>query len=75
MLDVGCGTGALLRGLADRLPAAVELAGVDPAPAMIDGARAALGDRSNVHFELALAERLPFADARFDLIVSTVAFR
>jgi 2-polyprenyl-3-methyl-5-hydroxy-6-metoxy-1,4-benzoquinol methylase len=33
VLDVGCGTGALLRTLADRLPARVALAGVDPAPA------------------------------------------
>jgi ubiquinone/menaquinone biosynthesis C-methylase UbiE len=74
VLDVGCGTGALLRELAERLPGAVELTGVDPAPAMIDAARAALRDRSNVQLEVAFAERLPFPDARFDLVVSTVSF-
>jgi SAM-dependent methyltransferase len=35
VLDVGCGTGALLRALAERLPAGVELCGVDPAPSML----------------------------------------
>jgi ubiquinone/menaquinone biosynthesis C-methylase UbiE len=49
VLDVGCGTGALLRTLADRLPATVELAGVDPAPAMAGVGWVALRERSNVH--------------------------
>ena len=40
ILDVGCGTGYLLRQLAARCPQA-ELAGIDPAPAMIEAARAA----------------------------------
>jgi SAM-dependent methyltransferase len=31
-LDVGCGTGMLLRELAARLPGAAELVGIDPAP-------------------------------------------
>jgi ubiquinone/menaquinone biosynthesis C-methylase UbiE len=74
VLDVGCGTGALLRTLADRLPASVELAGVDPAPAMIEEARAGLRARSNVHLECAFAEQLPFREAQFDLVVSTVSF-
>jgi hypothetical protein len=43
ILDVGCGTGYLLRQLAARCPQA-ELAGIDPAPAMIEAARAAAAD-------------------------------
>jgi len=38
LLDVGCGTGYLLRPLASRCPEADGLAGVDPAPAMIEAA-------------------------------------
>jgi ubiquinone/menaquinone biosynthesis C-methylase UbiE len=74
VLDVGCGTGALVRELARRLPAGVELAGVDPAPAMIEVAQGALRECPNVHLEVASAEQLPFSAARFDLVISTVSF-
>ena len=74
VLDMGCGTGALLRTLADRLPAGGALASVDPAPAMLEVGRAALGRRSRVWLARAIAERLPFRDASFDLVVTTVSF-
>jgi ubiquinone/menaquinone biosynthesis C-methylase UbiE len=74
VLDVGCGTGALLRTLADRLPARVALAGVDPAPSMIEVGRAALGAYPRVRLAQASAEELPFGNASFDLVVSTVSF-
>lgn len=74
MLDVGCGTGALLRELGERLSATVELVGIDPARAMIEVAQGELGELPNVRLEVAYAERLPFPDAHFDLIVSTVSF-
>jgi ubiquinone/menaquinone biosynthesis C-methylase UbiE len=74
VLDLGCGTGALLRALADRLPAGVELSGVDPAPAMLEVGRAALGAHERVRLARAVAEHLPFRDASFDLVVSTVSF-
>jgi ubiquinone/menaquinone biosynthesis C-methylase UbiE len=74
ILDVGCGTGALLRELGRRLPEDVVLAGIDPAPAMIAAARAGLPPGSRIRLEQGFAERLPFADASFDLVVSTVSF-
>jgi ubiquinone/menaquinone biosynthesis C-methylase UbiE len=70
VLDVGCGTGALLRRLAARLPEA-ELAGLDPAPRMLAEARKRL---NGVRLEQGVAERLPFADASFDLVVSVLSF-
>lgn len=65
-LDVGCGTGALTRVLAERLgPAAV--AAVDPA----EGFVAAVRDRlPGVDARVAWAEELPFADGAFDATVS-----
>jgi ubiquinone/menaquinone biosynthesis C-methylase UbiE len=74
VLDVGCGTGALLRALGERLPPTVDLVGVDPAPTMIDVARASVGAGSNVRFEVASAEELPFPAEQFDLVVSTASF-
>ena len=73
VLDVGCGTGYLLRRLADRCPDATELTGVDPASAMIAAARAAAAD-DRLRWREGTAEALPFAAGAFDLVVSTTSF-
>lgn len=73
ILDVGCGTGHLLRVLAARCPEAVELAGVDPAGPMIDVARAATDD-PRITVTVGHAEHLPYDDGRFDVVVSTTSF-
>ncbi len=71
LLDVGCGTGALLRELARSHPAAL-LAGVDPVPEMLAVARRRLPPE--VELLEGCAERLPFAAGRFDVIVSCNMF-
>lgn len=73
-LDVGCGTGALLRLLAARLPGAAGFVGVDAARGMVAAARSAPGLDSRIQFAQSAAERLPFPDASFDLVVSTASF-
>ena len=73
VLDVGCGTGYLLRLLAAQWPQAEELAGIDPAPSMIEAA-AASADDPRLRFSVGTAERLPFPDASFDLAVTTTSF-
>jgi ubiquinone/menaquinone biosynthesis C-methylase UbiE len=73
VLDVGCGTGYLLRTLAARVPEAVELAGIDAAPAMIETARTMAAD-SRIRFARATAEQLPYPERTFDLVVSTTSF-
>ena len=73
VLDVGCGTGYLLRLLAGRCPQATELAGIDAAPAMIDAA-AQRADDQRLRFAAGVAERLPYPDTAFDLVVSTTSF-
>jgi ubiquinone/menaquinone biosynthesis C-methylase UbiE len=72
VLDVGCGTGLLLRQLAQRLPDAAELTGIDAAAAMIEAAGARPGPR--LRFLQGTAERLPFENSSFDLVVSTTSF-
>jgi ubiquinone/menaquinone biosynthesis C-methylase UbiE len=73
ILDVGCGTGYLLGQLAARSPQADALAGIDAAPAMIEVARSAATD-GRVRFVVGTAERLPWPDRTFDLVVSTTSF-
>jgi SAM-dependent methyltransferase len=68
-LDLGCGTGLSTRGFLDR---GFAVTGVDVAAPMLDEARAALGDRAS--FYEASAERLPFADSAFGLVVCGQAF-
>jgi ubiquinone/menaquinone biosynthesis C-methylase UbiE len=73
VLDIGCGTGLLLRELARRLPGAAEFTGIDPAAGMIEQARAKSADPRLTYTE-GVAERLPFADATFDLVITTTSF-
>jgi ubiquinone/menaquinone biosynthesis C-methylase UbiE len=73
VLDVGCGTGYVLRQLAARLPRASEFLGVDPAPKMIETARSASPDE-RLNFLQGTAERLPADEGAYDLVVSTTSF-
>ena len=73
LLDVGCGTGALLRRAAERFPEG-ELYGVDPAPEMVRVARELIPPNSQLHFVQAAAQSLPFPDSHFDVVASTVSF-
>lgn len=73
ILDVGCGTGRLLRAAQERFPG-TRLEGVDAAEGMIDQARSSLGPDSKIHFQQATAEQLPFGDREFDLVFSTMTF-
>lgn len=73
VLDVGCGTGYLLRILARRCLSARWLDGIDPAPSMVEVA-AAQADDSRLNFVVGVAEQLPYPDESFDLIVSTTSF-
>ena len=71
VLDIGCGTGYLLRKLSSQLPDA-ELCGIDPAPQMVEVASAFAS--KNLSFETGVAEALPFPESSFDLVVSTTSF-
>jgi ubiquinone/menaquinone biosynthesis C-methylase UbiE len=73
ILDVGCGTGRLLRTAEERFPNA-RLEGVDAAVDMVRYAQGVLPAASRITFRQATAERLPFADAQFDLVFSTMTF-
>jgi ubiquinone/menaquinone biosynthesis C-methylase UbiE len=70
VLDIGCGTGRLLRRMRKRWPSAV-LIGVDLAEGML--ARAHAQTPAAAIFQ-APAERLPLESDSLDLVTSTVSF-
>lgn len=67
VLDVACGTGVLAREAASRVGAQGSVTGLDPAPGMLAVARR-LGPA--LEWREGTAEALPYADARFDAVVS-----
>ncbi len=70
VLDVGCGTGRLLRRAAARWPTA-RLVGVDPAEGMVENARRLAPAAS---FHVGRGEELPLADRSVDAAFSTISF-
>lgn len=72
ILDVGCGTGRLLKSAGTRFPGA-RLVGVDAAIEMVKHAQSS-SPSGSIQFQQATAEDLPFPNASFDLVFSTMTF-
>ena len=72
VLDVGCGTGTLAIAAKRRVGSSGRVCGIDASPEMIERARKkSTKATAEVTFENALVENLPFADATFDVVLST----
>lgn len=73
VLDAGCGTGSLAIAAKRRVGASGTVHAIDAAPEMIARARdKAARAGVDVAFETARAEALPFPDAHFDVVLSTL---
>ncbi len=70
ILDIGCGTGRLIRKAASRWPKA-KLTGIDPSEGMISEARRFT---PGAQFKVSAAEAIPFQSDPFDLVMSTMSF-
>jgi ubiquinone/menaquinone biosynthesis C-methylase UbiE len=72
VLDVGCGTGTLAIMVRQAQPGA-DVTGLDADPRMLKVARAkAAGLGLNVHFDEGMAHELPYPDASFDRVLSSL---
>ena len=71
VLDVGCGTGELLRRLRAKYPEAV-LAGLDPVAEMLAVARDKLSGKEDLR--IGYADSLPWNTGTFDVVVSCNMF-
>jgi ubiquinone/menaquinone biosynthesis C-methylase UbiE len=73
VLDVGCATGNLAFAAKRRVGLEAPVHGIDPAPRMIERARAkARRRRAEITFDVAVAQDLPFAGRSFDVVVCTL---
>jgi ubiquinone/menaquinone biosynthesis C-methylase UbiE len=72
ILDVGCGTGRLLRSAGARFRGA-KLVGIDAAIEMVKQAQSSTPNGA-IQFQQATAEELPFPNASLDLVFSTMTF-
>ncbi|MFC6076968.1 class I SAM-dependent methyltransferase [Microbispora bryophytorum] len=71
IVDVGCGTGYLTRMLAPLVGREGRVTGLDPSPAMIGHARRRSPD--NCSYQVGEGQAMPFPDASFDIVVSSLA--
>lgn len=70
VLDVACGSGAVVRALDARLARPTRISGADLSAAMIEEARNhPASGRHKIDFAVAPAEAMPFTDASFDLVL------
>jgi ubiquinone/menaquinone biosynthesis C-methylase UbiE len=72
ILDVGCGTGFLVRLLADMVGPNAMVLGVDAAPEMVAHAAARSRSLANCRFEVGSASALAYPDRGFDLVMSSL---
>jgi ubiquinone/menaquinone biosynthesis C-methylase UbiE len=72
VLDIGCGSGYFSRRITPVVAPDGAVVGIDPSQPMLDYATSHAPARCT--FRAAGAEELPFGDASFDLIVSSLAF-
>lgn len=72
VLDVGCGTGTLAMATKPQVGGG-EVHGIDASPEMIEVAREkSAKDGADIDFRVALIEAIPFPDASFDLVTSSL---
>jgi ubiquinone/menaquinone biosynthesis C-methylase UbiE len=74
VLDVGCGTGTLVLQIRRSFPSA-EVVGLDPDPkALARARRKAERQHAAVRFDQGFADALPYPDASFDRVFSSMMF-
>jgi SAM-dependent methyltransferase len=69
VLDVGCGTGAITRGIAEAVVPHGRVVGIDANARLIEEARRTHGDVPGLSFDVCDIDRLPYHDS-FDVVTA-----
>jgi ubiquinone/menaquinone biosynthesis C-methylase UbiE len=72
VLDIGCGNGALLNALSDKIKSGN---GVDESAGIIERAKIKNAGKDNLSFQKISGPVLPFADDSFNVVISLMSFR
>lgn len=73
VLDVGCGTGTLAIAAKRHVGPSGRVHGIDASPEMVDRAKRKAGKAgADVAFDTGVVEALPYPDAQFDVVMSTL---
>jgi ubiquinone/menaquinone biosynthesis C-methylase UbiE len=73
VLDIGCGTGTLALAAKERVGPEAQVNGIDPSDEMVARARAKAARKGlAVTFDIASAQKLPFSDGSFDVVLSSL---
>jgi ubiquinone/menaquinone biosynthesis C-methylase UbiE len=75
VLDVACGTGVVTRLAAERVGVNGAVAGLDINPSMLAVARSVPSSGAAIEWHEASAESLPFDDASFDVVLSSLGLQ
>lgn len=70
ILDVGCGTGAITRGIAEAVGPNGRVVGIDSNPTLIEKARQAHGETPGLSFEIGDIYNLPY-EQQFDIVTAS----
>jgi len=71
VLEIGCGTGNLTTRI-KQAHQSVDVIGSDPDPQALDRARRKARTMKGIRFDLAYAQQLPYGDAEFDRVMSSM---
>ncbi len=72
LLDIGCGTGTVLKALGEKFGSNISLFGIDPSLDMLEIAKIKTNGLK-INFKQAYGDELPFMNNQFDWIISILA--
>ena len=72
ILELGCGTGSMWKGKDDLISSCSKIVLSDISEAMVDSAKATLGERDNIEYKVIDIREIPYEDDTFDAVIGNM---